>query len=58
MRYHANLVTLLALPIFQPAQRVWLKQYVYAALRTNHAGLSFVVLGDIVTPSMVRAVEP
>jgi len=28
---------------------------VYAALRTDHAGLGFVVRSDIATPSMVRA---
>jgi hypothetical protein len=28
---------------------------VYAALRTDHAGLGFVVRGDIATPSMVLA---
>jgi len=33
----------------------WLKQTVYAALRTVLAGLGFVVRGDIATPSMVRA---
>jgi hypothetical protein len=43
------------MPIFQHAQGAWLKQYVYAALRTNHAGLSFVVPGYIATPTMVRA---
>jgi hypothetical protein len=36
----------------------WLKQYVYAALRTNRAGLRFVVRVDIATPSTVHAVEP
>jgi hypothetical protein len=29
-------------------------QFVYAAPRTDHAGLGFVVRGDIATPSMVR----
>src|SRR5262249_36496210 len=48
-------VTLSALPIFQPAQRVWLKQNVCAALRTDRACLSFVVRGFIATPSMVCA---
>ena len=41
-------------PIFQPAQRSWSKQSVYAALRMDHAGLGFVVLDDIAIPSMVR----
>ena len=53
--HHAFAVTLSALPIFQPAQGAWLKQHVYAALRTDHADLGFVVRGDIATPSMVRA---
>ena len=41
MRQH--IVTLSALLIFQPAQRDWLKNNVYAALRTEHAGMGFVV---------------
>src|SRR5262245_50251394 len=48
-------VTLSALPIFQPAQRVWLKQNVYAALRTDRACLRFVVRVFIAIPSMVCA---
>jgi hypothetical protein len=43
------------MPIFQPVQRVWLRQNVYAGLRTDRACLSFVVRGYIATPSMVRA---
>ena len=48
-------VTLSALPIFQPAQRASSMQYAYAVLGRIHAGLGFVLRGDIVTPSMVRA---
>ena len=48
-------VTLSALPIFQPAQRASSMQYAYAALGRIHAGLGFVLRGDIATPLMVRA---
>ena len=55
MRWHEPVVILSALLIFQPAQRASLVQYVYAALGRIHAGLDFVLRGDIATPSMVRA---
>ena len=48
-------VTLSAMAIFQPAQGAWSKRHVYAALPTGHAGLGFVVRGDIATPLTVRA---
>jgi len=40
---------------FPTCSEVWLKQNVYAALRTDRACLSFVVRGFIATPSMVCA---
>lgn len=55
MRWLEPVVTLSALPIFQPAQQEWLKQHVYAAPPMDHADLGFVVRGDIAILLAARA---